>query len=471
MELERRRRQQKQQHEETYGLEFKPWLTNVTPGFNWDWKHLVYVQESLNKITTGEINRLIIEMPPRHGKSQMATIRYPVFRLEEDPRLRVIVGAYNQTLANHFSRGARKIALRRITLSEERTSVEEWETAGGGVFRAVGVGGGVTGQGGNLIIVDDPVKNREEAESPTYRDRVWDWYTNDLYTRLEPGGAIIIIMTRWHKDDLVGKILASDDAEDWTVIRLPAEAEPGDPLGREIGEALCPERFNKDALAKIKRVMGRDYQALYQQTPVAREGGKFKESWFTLVDAVPREARRVRWWDQAATEDGGDYTAGVLMAENNGIYFIEDVVRGQWASGQRDKIIRATAENDALNYGEVSYWTEQEPGSGGKYQAQAFIKLLAGYTVKAETSSGNKIVRADPFASQAEAGNVKVKRAHWTSGYITEMCDFPSGKFDDQVDGSSGAFAKLALSDADDEGEPAIQYVKRTARQVYGNLP
>jgi hypothetical protein len=136
-----------------------------------------------------ETRRLMLFLPPRHGKTEMTTVRYAAYRLKRDPELRVIVGAYNQILANKFSRKSRRIAEGRIELSRDRTAVEDWETAVGGGLRAVGVGSGVTGMGGNLIIIDDPVKSREEAESEAYRERVWDWYRDDLYTRLEPDGA------------------------------------------------------------------------------------------------------------------------------------------------------------------------------------------------------------------------------------------------------------------------------------------
>lgn len=431
------------------------WLPAVTPGYNWAWPHIQYVREHLDKVTSGEIKRLIIELPPRHGKSELATIRYPVYRLERDPKTRVIVGAYNQTLAEKFSRKARRIARTRLQLSQERQSAEDWETTDGGGFRAVGVGGGVTGQGGDLIIVDDPVKNREEAESLTYRDKVWDWFTNDLYTRQEPGCAIVVIMTRWHKDDLVGRILESSTGKDWTVVCLPAEAEKGDPLGRNEGAALCPDRYPLNVLADIRKVLGRDYTALYQQRPQPREGGMFKDFWFKRVDAVPRQARRVRWWDMAATDDGGDWTVGLLMAEAGGMYYIEDVVRGQWASGERNAKIRATAESDRAKYGRVAYWGAQDPGSAGKDAAAAFVRLLAGFVVATEQETGPKDVRAEPLAAQVGAGdantgddktgNVAVLHADWTATLIDEFCDFPTGTHDDQVDAGSNAFNKLVI--------------------------
>lgn len=419
------------------------WLNAVTPEYRWNWPHLSYVRRHLDQVTRGELKKLMIFLPPRHGKSEMCTIRYPVYRLETDPAARVVVGAYNQTLANKFSRRARRIAEDRIGLSSERAAVEEWETARGGGFRAVGVGGGITGQGADLIVIDDPVKSREEAESVAYRDRCWDWYTNDLYTRQEPGCAIVLIMTRWHKDDLAGRILASDDGPYWTVVNLPAEAEENDPIGRAPGAALCPDRFDLDDLAKIKRVLARDYYALYQQRPQAREGGMFKEHWLPLCDAVPAYARRVRWWDRAATEGDGDYTAGVLVSFADGIWFFEDVVRGQWSSGERDRIILDTAHKDRAKYGNVETWAEQEPGSSGKDKAADFVRMLAGFIVNAEPSSGNKVLRAEALSKQAEWGNVRVLRASWSSALISEYTDFPSGTNDDQVDAGAAAFNKL----------------------------
>jgi predicted phage terminase large subunit-like protein len=404
---------------------------------------LRHVQEQLERVTSGELTRLMIFLPPRHGKSEMVTVRYPVWRMEKDSQLKVIVGAYNQILANRFSRKSRRIAAERLDLDPERSAVEEWETAQGGGFRAVGVGGGITGQGGNLIIIDDPVKNREEANSQTYRERVWEWYTDDLYTRLEPGGAIVLIMTRWHEDDLAGRILASELGADWEVVNLPAEAEEGDPW-RQPGEALCPDRFDLDALADIRLVLGNSYHALYQQRPQPKEGDFFKRSWFEILRETPRGGTRVRAWDKASTAGAGDYTAGVLMALVNGIYYVEDVVCGQWSSDERNKLIRQTAEldNDTA-IGKVRIWAEQEPGSSGKDVAQEFVKMLAGFVVSTAPVTGDKQLRADPFAAQAEAGNVKLKKAAWNKAFLDELTSFPTGAHDDMVDAASAAFMQL----------------------------
>lgn len=264
------------------------WLSAVTPAFHWNVPHLVHIQTQLERVTRGEIDRLMLFLPPRHGKSQLATVRYPVWRMECDPSLTVIVGAYNKLLATSFSRQARRIARERLALDDERTAADEWQTVAGGIYRAVGVGTGVTGKGARLIIVDDPTKSREEANSAAYRERVWDWYRDDLYTRLEPGGAIILIMTRWHEDDLAGRILESEDAPNWTVISLPALAEANDPLGRAEGAALWPARFDVTDLERIRTVLGTaSFTALYQQRPTALEGGLFKREFFKIVDVVP----------------------------------------------------------------------------------------------------------------------------------------------------------------------------------------
>lgn len=423
------------------------WLYRVTPRYRWDWAHLRYIISQLERVTSGEIKRLMLFVPPRHGKSELATIRYPVYRLANHPEMKVVVGAYNQTLAAKFSRKARGIAKQAaLPLSDERSAADDWETPDGGGIRAVGVGTGVTGHGADLIIIDDPVKSREEAESKAYRDRVWDWYTDDLYTRLEPGAAMILIMTRWHQNDLAGRILESEDAAEWTVVKLPAEAEANDPLGRAVGEALCPDRYDSEALERIKRVLLRSWWALFQQTPRPREGEMFKTTKLVWVDAVPVVARRVRFWDKAATAGGGDFTVGVLVAEDLGRYYVENVERGQWGTDERDAKINETANLDAQRYGIGAVLTvgEEEGGSSGKDASQAFVRLLVGHRVEVERASGSKELRADPFSSQVNAGNVCVLRASWTAAFVDELANFPSGKNDDQVDGASGAFNRLA---------------------------
>jgi len=425
---------------------FDAWLPQVTPAWRWDWPYLAYMRQYLDKITSGELDRLMLFLPPRHGKTEMVTVRYPVWRLEGEPGLRVIVGAYNQLLANKFSRKARRIAESRFALASDRAAVEDWETAGGGGFRAIGVGAGITGQGGHLVVIDDPVKNRKEAESAVYRDWVWDWYTDDLYTRLEPGAAIILIMTRWHQDDLAGRILASEDGPNWTVVSLPAEAEKGDPLDRGLGEALCPARYPVPTLARIRSVLGgHSYAALYQQKPYPPEGALARREWFPIVGAAPAEGARLRFWEFAATEKSAkasdpDWMVGTRMVMGHGLWYIEDVIRARIGPGAVEALVKQTA---ALDGWSIAISFEQEPAAAGKLFAAAMIKALAGYNVHAEPATGDKVTRALPFFAQAEAGNVRLLHGPWNEAWLQEITAFPLGGHDDQVDSASGAFNEL----------------------------
>lgn len=423
-------------------LDFLTWLKLTSPDYQWDVPHLAYIRGALEQLTTGEIKRLALFLPPRHGKSAMTTVRYAAWRLEQDPRLRIIIGCYSYGLTEVFSRQIRRIVRERgLPLNRERQRAGEWETEAGGGIAAVGVGTGVTGRGAQLLIIDDPVKNREEANSASYRDRVWDWYSNDLYTRLEPDGQIVLIQTRWHTDDLAGRILDSERVGSWKVINLPAEAEEHDALGRLPGEPLWPERFDLAALADIKATLGSwAYEALYQQRPLPAGGAIFQRDWFPIVETAPVQGRAVRYWDKGGGY-GGDYTTGVrILRSPDGLFYVTDVVRGQWSALGRNQVIRQTAELDG--HGTV-IWVEQEGGSSGKESAQISIRELAGYPVYPDSPSGGKEVRALPFAAQCEAGNVRLVKGAWNAAYVDELTLFPSGKYDDQVDASSGAFNKL----------------------------
>jgi predicted phage terminase large subunit-like protein len=428
-----------------------------------------HIARRLEQVLRGEIKRLMIFSPPQHGKSELISIRFPAYWLAQRPDDPVILASYGASLAERHSSEARATVESTgyhdlwpgIETRKDSRSKQLWRIAGrrGGLL-SVGVGGPITGHGAQLGIIDDPFENWRQAQSATTRDHVWNWWRGTFRTRIWEGGAIILVMTRWHEDDLAGRLLATQ-GEEWTVLRLPALAEsqkerdannellglaPGldDPLGREPGAALCPRRFSRAALLEIKRDVGSMvWHAEYQGTPRAPEGNKFKRGWFAgkFVNEVPAAAKRVRFWDKAGTQGGGDYTVGVLMAVHEGRYYVEDVVRGQWSDYEREKTMRATAEADGVEV-EIAY--EVEGGSGGKDSAAATARNLAGFVVSAERPTGDKATRATPFAAQCEAGNVLIKRAPWNGAYIAELCAFPNGANDDQVDASSGGFNKLA---------------------------
>ena len=430
---------------------FNRWLKRTTPAWDWDAAHLRLVQDALDAMTRGDCDRIITIFPPRHGKSEQNTIRYPVYRMAADATFRAVIAAYGADLAAKFSRKGRRLARQiGLGLNEEHTAVDDWETLAGGGMRAVGVGGGVTGMGADLICIDDPVKSRTEAESLVYREKVWDWYRDDLYTRLEPKGAILLTMTRWHDDDLVGRILNNPDAARWHVIHLPALAEPTaetpDPLGRAEGQALWPARYDEAALADIRAaVLEYGFAALYQGRPRPREGVMFPRDRVQIVAALPGYLPTVRYWDKAGSKEGrGARTAGVKMAgpDREGLYYVCDAQAFRLEAFAREERVRQTAQLDGTG---VHVWTEQEPGSGGKESAQATVKGLAGFTIHAEPVSGDKVTRADPFAAQWQAGNVRLLAGAWNAEYLAEAEAFPTGRLKDLVDASAGAFNKLAL--------------------------
>ena len=429
------------------------WLAQASPEWRWDYAWLRYVQGFYDRVTSGEIKKLMIFAPPQHGKSHSGTIRYPVYCMERDPTTRCILAAHTQRLANKFSRYSKTIASRRLRLARDRKSVEEWETTDGGGVKAIGVGGSIAGHSADLAFIDDPVKSRQAANSLVVRDMTWDWFNDDIVTRVQADGAIIIQTTRWHEDDLAGRILASEDAPNWTVVCLRALAEADDPLGRPLGAALCPERYDRATLLNRQLTMRLGFEALYQQRPTFREGTLFKRPWFQFVESIPdtwRIIARVRRWDLAATDDDGDYTAGVLMAKTaDGRFWVEDVQRFRLGPTERDARILLTANADAKRPGHPTViGLEQEPGSGGKAQCHALVRMLAGHSVTFETSTGSKLIRAEPYASQLGGDNVRILRdtavRRWNAAYISELVEFSSSKHDDQVDASSGAFNMLA---------------------------
>lgn len=427
---------------------FRQFMRETSPkDWDIDYPYLDYLRERLAQVTLGACRRLMVFMPPRHTKSETVTIRYPVYRLERCKTMRAVVAAYNHDLASRFTLRSRRIASERIALATDKVAADDWQTVEGGGVRAVGVGGGLTGHGADLIVIDDPVKSREEAESEVYREKVWQWFTNDLYTRLEPGGAILLVTTRWHEDDLAGRILLSDQAPDWTVISLPALAEEDDPLGREVGAALCPARYDVASLNDIRAVQGEyAFDALYQQHPTSREGAFFRVSQLKVVSEVPATVKKkCRAWDQAATGGGGDYTAGARIEGPcaDGLWYVANVVRGQWSTDKRNAMILRTAKSDGRD---VKIVGAQDPGSAGVDAGKAFTRMLAGYAVKTERVTGNKETRADPFSAQVNAGNVRLLRGAWNQAFVEELRTFPNGKYDDQVDSSADGFNELAGS-------------------------
>jgi hypothetical protein len=460
---------------------------HVWPRYRISRFHLM-LAETLERVMHGEIKRLLLIAPPQHGKSTLTSTIFPAYWLAHRPDDPIMLASYGADLAIDKARQARQILegdafaelYDKIRTRDDSRAANRWHIVGHeGGMRAVGVNGPATGNPAGLGIIDDPVKDRKEAASATIRQSTFEWYDSTWFSRLWETAPQIMIMTRWHEDDLAGRILSGPEGPDWTVMRFPALAETQkdrddanrrlylpaglpDPLGRAPGEALAPFRYSRAYLEKV-RSSGSSYRwsSVYQGSPRPPEGDVIKREWFKTVREVPREARRIRYWDLAGTMDGGCRTAGVLMAEHEGRYYVEDVKYGQWSFGHRDKVIKQVALLDSMryvlidpndpdrdpstlpNFNTVRIFIEQEPGSTGKESVEFKVKELAGYPVHADPPTGDKDARLEPFAGQLEIGNVFLKEGRWNEDYIDELVSVPNGTFRDMGDASSGAFNKL----------------------------
>jgi len=442
------------------------------PDYEINWHHRL-VAKRLDAVLAGECRRLMIFEPPQNGKSEQVSRRFPAYAFGKNPKLRIIACSYGDALAQDMSRDVQKIMsapeygvlfpgtrLAEGRDPEKRTQGQFDVVGNTGYYIAVGIMGAMTGKTSDIGIVDDPIKNREEAESETYRDKVWEQYKSAFATRqFGSRGAIIVCLTRWHEDDLAGRLLKlaaeNQDADQWEILSLPAIAEterPGDP--RKPGEALWHAKYPLAELARRRAGLGEyDWSALYQQRPAPSGGGLFKEEWFAdkFVDAAPVVARRARGWDTASTDGGGDYTCGAKIAEAGGIFYVEDMVRGQWSPGVAEAQMKLAVELDGKNCAQRE---EKEGGSAGKTVIDARTKTFAGADYEGVAISGSKVTRSKPFRVQCEAGNVRIVRDKgvggaegkgWNVDYIRELCGFPTAKHDDQVDASSCAFNAVLL--------------------------
>jgi predicted phage terminase large subunit-like protein len=435
------------------------WLGEASPELRWDFPHLALIQEALERITRGELRRLMLFLPPRHGKSELVTIRYPVYRLEREPKLRVIVAAHSADLAQTFSRLGRSLARERLFMSDERSAVEEWQTKAGGGLRPVGVQTGVTGRGADLIVIDDPVAGYADAQNEKRRNLTWEWYRNDLHTRTSKGAAILLIQTRWHEDDLAGRILRSDEGANWEVIRIPAYAETqeerddwarkhgrpageADPLVREAGEPLCPELIPVEELERQRRTLGPNaFSALYQQTPHPSAGGMFQREWFRVIEATPN-IRFVRFWDCAGKAGpNNSYTAGALLGRDIfGKWYLKHMIRGKWDYPDAKRVILTTAATDGRN---TPIGIEETANGLALLPDLRRDPAAAGYSITAIKVRGDKVARAGPWASLAMGGVFHLMAGGWCEAFMDEAQAFPFGHYEDQIDAVSGAHEML----------------------------
>lgn len=392
-------------------------------------------------------------MPPGSAKSTYASIIFPPWWFAQHPRSQVIAASHTASLAYSFARDVRRLLKEHehrlgVSLANDQKALADWRTSLGGGYFATGVRGPIAGRRADLVLIDDPIKSRAEADSSMVRDQIWRWYRSDLLPRLKTQGRIVLIMTRWHEDDVAGRLLSGEQTEEnaWNILEFPAFARSNDPLGRLPGEPLWPDWESASLLeAKRKAIGERDFSALYQQRPIPPEGLLFRIANIPYVQAASPRALRVRGWDLAATVPGNlrnpDFTVGVLLAcEQTGRFVVEDVVRMQGSPDQVEEVIRRTALADGLA---VTIALPQDPGQAGKAQAVYLTRALAGFVVKTTPETGAKATRAAPVAAQLNIGNIALVRASWNQPLLDELANFPAGRNDDQVDALSRAFSVL----------------------------
>lgn len=437
--------------------------------------HLIELAGALEAIERGELKRLMVIAPPRHGKSEMVSLRFPCWYMGKHPSDYMVQAGYAESIALTHSRQARDIFISpemtalfpdvrhrperagQETVVPERQAAHEWGTTLKGSYYAVGIGGGLTGRGYDVGIIDDPVKDDEEAESKTVRDKVWEWYRKVFRTRAEPEAAIIIVMTRWHADDLVGHLLkqAEEDpeADQWVVLHLPAIQDGGG--------ALWPERYPIEALRKIRADMGsRSFEALYQGNPTVAKGQIFKRAWWRTYRERPVFERVIQSWDTAFKDKvKNDYSVCTVWGEAQNGYYLLDVWRQKVEFPELERAAVALCARDLPGVVIV------EDKASGQSLVQALQRNTRMPILPVKVDS-NKVARANAVTPLMEAGRVFIpESAPWVNDYIEELSAFPNAPHDDQVDSTTQALAYLR-----GEPEPVEAVVVYDSMDLVGDM-
>lgn len=403
--------------------------------------HLALISE-LQAIERGECSRLMVLMPPGSAKSTYTSVVFPAWYLGLNPENSIIAASHTQDLIERFGRRARNLFaspihrwLFGVGVSKDSGAAARWDTDKGGEYFAVGIGGAVTGHRADLGLIDDPVRSREDADSDRARAKAWDWYVNDFETRLKPGAAQIIVMTRWHEDDLGGRILTRDK-DRWRVLKLPMAAGLNDPLGRKPGERLWPEWFTAEMMEDARRDV-RTWNALYQQEPTGEDGDYFKRDWFQEIVEKPRDLAIYGASDYAVTEGGGDFTEHGIFGIDawSNIYMLDwwrdQAAPDRWIEAQLDLIVR---HKPLCWFGEAGAIRRSvEPFLMRRMEERrAFCRL------EWLPSTADKAARCRSFQALAASGKVFVPPvANWKADVLGQLLRFPAGLHDDAVDACS----------------------------------
>ena len=420
--------------------------------------HLQLLDDHLYQLATGRIKRLMVFMPPRSGKSELCSKYFPAWFIGRF-RQRVILTSYEATFAASWGRLARDVLTEwgppifGVSVSQQSSAGDWWELDGAqgqrGVMMTAGVGGAITGKGANLLIIDDPVKNAEEAQSATYREKAWQWFTSTAYTRLEPDGRVLIIQTRWHDDDLSGRIL-KEIPDDWQVVSLPAIAERDEayeiagcpPFTRAEGDALWPTRFSAERLAQIRAdVGGTVWASLYQQRPTPDGGLIWHREWFKRYSALgglPQFERIIQAVDTAfKTGIASDYSVIATWGYTHNAIYLLDIWRQRV---EYPELKRALADQAAKWKPHIIYVEDAASG-------QSIIQELGRETmlpIVALKPLGSKEARAAAVSPLVESGKVYIPdSAPWVNDWLEEHVAFPRGAHDDMVDTTSMALEQI----------------------------
>lgn len=434
-------------------FDYEFYLSYVHSGIYQHGKHTRFIAKALQDIEEKHARGLptftVIELPPRHSKSMTVTETFPSFFIGRDHNRRVIEISYGDTLARKFGRANRDKIERfgpdifDVRIDSRNSSATNWSIQGGrGGMISAGIGGSITGEGADLLIIDDPIKNRREADSVTYREFLWNEWQNTLLTRLQPGGSVIILMTRWHEDDLIGRILEQDERE-WNRIRIPAIAEETDLIGREEGEPLWPEiGFNLEWAEQTKKAVGsRTWAALYQQKPSPGEGSLFKRAWLKYYKALPGRFDEVlQSWDCAFKDTkASDYVVGQIWGRVGAYYYLLDQVRGKMDFPATISAIR----NLSAKWPAAHAKLVEDKANGPAVISVLKTQISGLIPVNPE---GGKETRAAAVSPSFESGNVFLPDpsiAPWVNDYVEELTTFPLGKNDDQVDSTTQALMRM----------------------------
>lgn len=442
-------------------------------------RHLQLLNRKLIDVMRGRTKRLAVFMPPRHGKSELVSKYFPASWLGENPDDRVMLASYEAGFAASWGRKVRDLMhgeigdLCDVHVREDSKAANSWDLSSrlGGMTTA-GVGGPMTGKGARLLIIDDPVKNAEEASSATIQQRNWDWYTSTAYTRLEPDGAVVLLQTRWHQMDLGGQILshATENGEHWDVVNLPAIAEENDLLGRSPGEALWPERFDLAGLERIKKTIGAYwFSALYQQRPSPASGGKFLREWFRYhraseagdgvrkLDNGPavnlRDCRKFGVLDLAFSQKReADWTVlGAFGVDQKSNLLLLDLDRRKIEAPGLVAMVRNMVDRHNLAYVCVE--------ANGAQLAIVQGLRNAGITIRPLHAEADKLTRSLTAQVRCETGQVYFPwGAPWLAEFEDELLLFPRGRHDDQVDVLSyGALEVFRFGAASEPEETTVR--------------